>query len=87
MTLRGILDNLTGLKAAYRRVPSEVLVDLARFCRATETCVIPGDRDRSLMLAGRHEVWLRLQEYRQLTPEQLYEMKTGKIPTSVGEQS
>lgn len=55
----------------------EVLEDLARFCRATESCVIPGDHDRTLILEGRREVWLRISEWLNLTPEQLYLLKTG----------
>jgi len=49
-----------------------VLEDLARFCRANESCVVPGDRDRSLVLEGRREVWLRIQQHLHLTPEQLF---------------
>ena len=48
-----------------------VLDDLAKFCRAHETCVIPGDRDRSLVLEGRREVWLRIMQHMAYSPEQL----------------
>jgi hypothetical protein len=53
------------------------LDDLARFCRANETCVVPGDRDRSLVLEGRREVWLRIQNHLNLTPEQLMVLYAG----------
>lgn len=53
------------------------LDDLARFCRASETCVIPGDRDRTLVLEGRREVWLRIQNHLGLTNEQLLMLYGG----------
>lgn len=40
-----------------------VLADLATFCRANETCVVPGDRDRTWVLEGRREVWLRIRDH------------------------
>lgn len=48
-----------------------VLTDLATFCRANESCVVPGDRDRTYLLEGRREVWLRIQAHLNLTDEQL----------------
>lgn len=56
----------------------EVLRDLAVFCRANESCVIPGDHDRSLLLAGRHEVWLRITQHLNLTGEQLAKLYNGQ---------
>ncbi len=47
------------------------LLHLASFCRANESCVIPGDHDKTLVLEGRREVWLMVQNYLNLTPEQL----------------
>lgn len=55
-----------------------VLLDLAVFCRANETCVIPGDRDRTLILEGRREVWLRIQQHLNLSGEQLADLYNGK---------
>lgn len=55
----------------------EVLVDLARFCRANETCVIPNDRDKTLVLEGRREVFLRIQQHLNLTSEQLFDLFGG----------
>lgn len=54
-----------------------VLADLAKFCRANESCVVPGDRDMSLILEGRREVWLRIANHLNLTPAQLYAIYTG----------
>lgn len=53
-----------------------VLMDLAPFCRAKETCVVPGDRDRTYVLEGRREVYLRIQDYLDLTVEELVEKYT-----------
>lgn len=55
-----------------------VLLDLQTFCRANETCVIPGDRDRTLILEGRREVWLRIQQHLNLTGEQLALLYNGQ---------
>jgi hypothetical protein len=53
-----------------------VLADLTMFCRANETCVVPGDRDRTYVLEGRREVFLRIQDHLKLTTEQLVEKYT-----------
>lgn len=53
------------------------LRDLSKFCRANETCVIPGDRDKTLVLEGRREVWLRIQNHFGLTPEELMVLYAG----------
>lgn len=53
-----------------------VLADLAVFCRANETCVVPGDRDRTYVLEGRREVYLRIRDHLDATVEQLLEKYT-----------
>lgn len=58
----------------------EVLRDLAKFCRANESCVVPGDRDKTMLLEGRREVWLRIQQHLNLTPEQLFDLYGGNVP-------
>ena len=58
----------------------EVLRDLAVFCRATETCGVPGDHDRTWALIGRNEVWQRIQQNLNLTEEQLYAIYSGGNP-------
>lgn len=50
-----------------------VLADLAVFCRANETCVVPGDRDRTYVLEGRREVYLRITAHLNLPIEKLVE--------------
>ncbi len=74
---------VVGLRAAYLRAfgnyaGQAVMIDLARFCRAAETCVIPGDHDRTLVLEGRREVWLRIIQHLRLQPEQLYALYAGQ---------
>ena len=78
---------ITGRTSAYRMtfrddVPSDVFVqkDLARFCRANETCVVPGDEHATWILEGRREVWLRIQQHKNLTPEQLFGLYGGIAP-------
>jgi len=71
----------TDCKRAYQLVfntpaGEAVLLDLTPFCRAKETCVIPGDRDKTYVLEGRREVFLRIRDYLDLTPEQLVERYT-----------
>jgi hypothetical protein len=53
-----------------------VLTDLSPFCRVRETCVVPGDRDRTYVLEGRREVYLRIRDYLDLTVEELVEKYT-----------
>jgi hypothetical protein len=48
-----------------------ILTDLATFCRAAETCVVPGDRDRTYVLEGRREVYLRIRDHLDMTIDQL----------------
>jgi len=55
---------------------SAVLEDLSIFCRGRETCVVPGDRDRTFVLEGRREVYLRIRDYLDRTPEELVALNT-----------
>jgi hypothetical protein len=82
--IEGVMRLLGNKKRAFQLAfsatnPADVIVleDLAKFCRATESCVVPGNHDKTLVLEGRREVWLRIQEYINLTPDQLYVLKTG----------
>jgi len=65
-----------GYRSAYQLTFSTpagqmVLQDLAKFCRPTQTCFHPDPRLHAVA-EGRREVWLRIQNYLNLTPEQLY---------------
>jgi hypothetical protein len=55
-----------------------VLRDLGPFCRATESAAVPGDRDKTYILIGRREVWLRIQQHLNLTDAQLLSIFGGK---------
>lgn len=73
---------LGGRQYAYRTVfngplARDVLKDLARFCRAHESTHDANERD-SILFEGRRQVWLRIQEHLQLTPEQLWTLYTGR---------
>jgi hypothetical protein len=63
-----------------------VLIDFADFCRAAETCGVPGDRDKTFTLIGRNEVWLRIQNHMNLTSEMLFKLATGRAYIT-GEQT
>lgn len=54
-----------------------VLKDLARFCRANESTFHIDPRMHAV-LEGRREVWLRIQEHLQFTPEQIYALHPVK---------
>lgn len=58
----------TGDLAPYAE---EVLVDLARFCRANTSCFHVDPRAHAVA-EGRREVWLRIQNHLKLTEEQLW---------------
>jgi len=55
-----------------------VLRDLGEFCRAYESAAVAGDRDKTMILVGRREVWLRIQQYLELTDAQLLSIRSGK---------
>jgi hypothetical protein len=55
----------------------EVLKDLARFCRAFEPTFNVDDRTHAL-LEGRREVWLRIQNHLNLSPEDLWSLHSGR---------
>lgn len=54
-----------------------VLKDLARFCRANETIAVD-DPYKMAVAIGRREAWLRVQEHLKLTPDQLWELYSGR---------
>jgi hypothetical protein len=70
------------LQKAYRQAfgsPAGKLAmeDLAIFCRSDRTCVVaprgqPVDRERTLVLEGRREVWLRIQDFITMPTENLH---------------
>lgn len=60
-----------------------VLADLIPFCRAAENTLVrhsegsPIDVNGSLVLCGRREVFLRIQNFMNLTPDELYALARG----------
>ena len=55
----------------------EVLADLARFCRATESTFHDNERVQS-KLDGRREVWLRIAAHLNLPPDDLWRLYDGR---------
>lgn len=55
----------------------EVLKDLARFCRAHESTFAADPRAHALA-EGRREVWLRIASHLQLSPDELWELYSGR---------
>ena len=71
---------LTTRKQAYVRVFGHdtietriVLADLAKFCRANQTTFLEDPRAHAA-LEGRREVFLRIQTYLELSPDELWEL-------------
>lgn len=65
-------------KSAYERTfdgidGNIVLEDLAKFCRANETTFNEDPRIHAV-LEGRREVWLRIQKYLNITPDELWQL-------------
>jgi len=50
-----------------------VLADLAKFCRANSTTYLEDPRAHAA-LEGRREVWLRIETYLNLSPDELWEL-------------
>ena len=83
----GIFDKCRTRKRAYclslkSVAGQEVLLDLASFCRANETCIALDqqqriDERRTFVLEGRREVYLRIMEHLDLTPDQLATLYSG----------
>lgn len=77
-----LLDALRFKKRDYQLTYNSVhgqnvMRDLAKFCRANETCAVPGDRDKTMMLEGRREVFLHINEYLHYTSQQLAVLYSG----------
>lgn len=72
----------TSVRAAYKRAfghyaGQAVLIDLATFCRASETCFHEDPRKHAV-LEGRREVFLRIQNHLRLNEKQLYAIYSGQ---------
>lgn len=64
-----------------------VLIDLAKFCRA-DTTTFDLDPRVHAALEGRREVWLRIQQHLNLSPQQLVALYSGNqfVPISGDEE-
>ncbi|HVH50493.1 MAG TPA: hypothetical protein VM781_02410 [Candidatus Bathyarchaeia archaeon] len=60
----------------YQPSNQNVLMDLAHFCRANESTFHPNNLIAA-RLDGRREVWLRIQQHLNLSPEQLMQLYAG----------
>lgn len=79
-----VREALLGRRYAYQKAfdpngvySAIVLKDLARFCRAHESTFNADPRVQA-NLDGRREVWLRIQHHLKLTPDQLWELYSGR---------
>lgn len=75
------LKYFTEMKTAYQLAfgsghGTAVMSDLLVFCRGRESCGVPGDHDRTWLAIGRHEVFLRIREFLDRTPEELVVLHT-----------
>jgi len=85
---RKTIAYLTTRKRAYQVVFTSnagqiVLADLAKFCRAEQTC-FDADPRLHAALEGRREVWLRVCSHLNLNPQELYALYSGHKMT-IGE--
>lgn len=81
MTPEEAVRVFTDCKRAYQlafgtSAGEAVLRDLAPFCRAKETCMVPGKADLTNVLEGRREVFLRIQDYLELSVDELIKKYT-----------
>jgi len=74
-----VRDFFVSKKVSYQRVFIEdnrdvnaVLKDLAKFCRAHDSTFDKDPRSHAI-LEGRREVYLRIQKYLKLTPDELWD--------------
>lgn len=84
----GVMDALQFLRQrahAYRVTftgprAEDVLADLAKFCRATESTFHVDPRAHAVA-EGRREVWLRIQTHLKLSDDDLWKRYGGSAPT------
>jgi hypothetical protein len=77
--IKKVKDFISGRQTAYQQVfkkediaVNAVLKDLAKFCRANKTCFHADERIHA-NLEGRREVWLRIMEHINLTPDEYWD--------------
>ena len=71
-------DRRHAYRATFKGPLAEVVLkDLSRFCRAHES-TFHADPRAHAVAEGRREVWLRIQNHLQLSPDQLWELYSGR---------
>lgn len=61
----------------FRSPPGQVVLkDLARFCRAHKSTFHVDPRAHAMM-EGRREVWLRIAQHMNMTPDELWALHSG----------
>ena len=80
--IRNTLEFLRTRKRAYQLcfgspAGNAVLNDLAKFCRATQSCYMDDPRAHAV-LEGRREVFLRIAQHMHLTTEQCFALYNGR---------
>lgn len=89
--IRAIRDFISKRRLSYVRcfnspAGQDVLLDLAKFCRANESCFHADPRAHAVA-EGRREVWLRIQKNLNLTDEQLWALHGAVTPSAPKETS
>lgn len=79
------LEELRLIKGAFQGLGDKARDDLKTFCRAAETCFNP-HTNTHVLLEGRRQVWLRIEEFLTLTPEELFERKHPR-PLNEGDKA
>lgn len=65
-------------RQTFRSPPGEaVLKDLAKFCRANKTTFHEDPRAHAV-LEGRREVWLRISQHLNMSPDELWDLYDGR---------
>ncbi len=68
------------LKGAYQLLGPLAREDLAEFCKADVTTVVPGSHDLSYLYEGRRQVWLRIRDFIDKSREELIEKYMTELP-------
>lgn len=85
-----LVDIIRGRRVDYKNAfgspaGSRVLLDLAQFCHANESC-FDADPRIDAAFEGRREVWLRIQQHLNLNSQQLAQLYHGLSPLEPSER-
>lgn len=84
------IDSIRQRKLAYQLAfgspaGKAILDDLAKFCRATESCFDADPRVEAALL-GRQEVWLRIMHHMNMPSDQIFKLY-HQVSTTQGEDT